>query len=1087
MDVSENVPSFSLVGRNSHPVGTIYLDEAFWQACSKLNSDLQAAQGDRQRLKAQEDFLQSVVVISTHWMPFDPGAFTPGGEADADVVAAGTELVRALDTDVTVFPPRGLSAVTSLSVPEADLQKAIQTKLGVVTPKLEQAQATVKQQSEKASEHEVSIADTFPALAALVADLEADLATAEPALIAATAALDSLNAKDVGELKSLKKPPGGVEDVTAACLCMLQSKDLPLKKVDTSWREARSLMSPPQRFIDMLRGLKQKMDDGLLPKSNFRNVKSFLELEHFSVEVMKKKSNAAACIAEFIINMSIYNDINEACEPKRLKIAKPRAELEHAKKAREVAVATRDRAQEDADALTEQVKRLSVRDQNLAVVLVFKRCLVCRADAIVKFVHPYVASSGVQISLPPQERRERLAIAEKRAAEVQQAKDTLAAEAKEIAQQKDVVERGLEAVRPMLAEAENALKASTAKDISLLKSMKSPPNLVKRVFDACLILCMKDVVETKAVNVSLGRGDELQLGTSWGSSKAMMSDPSNFLLSLRKRLPAGKLSDYAKQMVNEETLELLYPYLSAIDFTPDDARRVAGALAGLVFWVRAEASYVDVAKIQKPKVETLRIAQAKQKREALALEKAQAELTELKQLRARWEHVAPDSSGYATLEYGRDEHPCYELDDCRSCVHRLRFDNSASAAAVFVELFECERRPPGEASGADSISELTLTAEADGDDAEVRTKLEYVKKVAEGKLPLTHSRFLTGVETRPATGFQYGAVIHYEVRVRVPGRTPVHVPPVDEQVELKPQTKVLYLQDGQLVDGRVERCVQARRFELQLLGKDGAAPSGGDQASSTMVIDLNGMNHCEQSFENARAYEMARLDHCQQLASSLELVEDAITGKKLEIRKQLLYIDLNMTSSAKVKTASAATPTSWDDVRQAKDIAHRLLNSTARNRQLIDPPPILSAPAPVEPRHVVSVYLHACLTLLSHRCHRCPLTPLWQSALARGPAKRGVRCSSLTSSQTCPTVGTSPSSAPSSQCRCSSSCSGLRVMCATRSSRAGPQARTICSGFTSRWRTSRIRGVSACSSRRRRYAAWLSSSTASMRPPGLRS
>ena len=1058
VDVSENVPSFSLVGRNSHPVATVYLDEAFWQACNKLNSDLQAAQGDRQRFKAQEDFLQSVAVVSTHWMPFDPGAFTPeGGEADAEVVAVGTELVRALDTDVAVFPPKGLSAVTSLSVPEADLQKAIQTKLGVVTPKLEQAQATVKQQSEKARELQESQGTGIEAMErevrAMKETIEKDLAAAEPALVKASAALDSLTVKDLGELKSLKKPPGGVDDVTAAVICLLQTKDAPFKKIDTSWKMAQQMMSPPPKFLEVMRGFKEKIDDGFVPKSNFRNIQDLLKLEHFDPEVMRSKSNAAACLADFVININVYNTISEDVEPKREMALRATNQLEQATNARRVAVATLAKAKEDVEAMTEQVKRLTVTDQkNLAVALLFRRCLVCRADAIVKFAHPYVAPIGVQISLTPEERRERLATAKKREAEVQQIKDKLAAEAMELAREKDAVERDLEAAKPMLAEAENALKALTANlaQIGQLRSLKSPPNLAKRVLDACLILCMKDVVPTKAVSVSLGRGDELLLESSWKSSTAMMSEKT-FLNGLLRRLPAGKLSDYAKQMVNEETLELLYPYLSAVDFTSNDARRVATAAAGLVTWVRAEVSYVDVAKVQKPKVEQLRAAQATQKRATVALEKAQAELARLKQMRARWEAVAPSSSGYASLEYGRDEHPCYELDDCRSCVHRLRFDNSASAAAVLVELFEVERRPPGEASGADRAAELQnelneLKAEHGeytganlrGNEHEHRDlavkeeiankELEPLKKVVQGQLPLTHARFLTGVETRPTTAFQAGAVIHYEVRVRVPGPTPVYVSPVAENVELKPQTKVLFLQDDQLVDGRVQRCVHKRRFELQLLDKDGAVPSsgGGDKASSTKEMDLNGMNYCEQRFGSAREFEAARLEHCQQLASSLELVEDAITGKKLKIREQLLYIDLNMTSSAKTKAAPAgsakAARANWDDLGQAKDIAHRMLASTARSRHLIDPPPILSAPTPVEPPHNASLPPSA-----SHPAFP-PLPPLstsWsQSARVRALARRGAHCSLRTSSPRCPTATTPrPSLAPSSRFRCSCLCS----------------------------------------------------------------
>ena len=44
--------------------------------------------------------------------------------------------------------------------------------------------------------------------------------------------------------------------------------------------------------------------------------------------------------------------------------------------------------------------------------------------------------------------------------------------------------------------------------------------------------------------------------------------------------------------------------------TPDDARKVASALAGLCTWVRAMALYVDIAKVVKPKMDALADAMA---------------------------------------------------------------------------------------------------------------------------------------------------------------------------------------------------------------------------------------------------------------------------------------------------------------------------------------------------------------------------------------------------------------------------------------------------------------------------------------------
>jgi len=206
--------------------------------------------------------------------------------------------------------------------------------------------------------------------------------------------------------------------------------------------------------------------------------------------------------------------------------------------------------------------------------------------------------------------------AEKKKAEVQAVKDTLAGEAEVISSQKDSVEQDLLAAKPALDDAENALKAITAKDIGLLKQLKQPPDLVKRVFDVVLILFQKDIVPSAAVVVETKRGAVTQLDGSWMYALPMMAD-IGFL---------GSLERFNKDAINDETVELLFPYLAAPDFTSEDAKKVAGALAGLCTWSRAMALYVDIAKVVKPKMEALKMAEGKLRSANSKLAKAQAEL-----------------------------------------------------------------------------------------------------------------------------------------------------------------------------------------------------------------------------------------------------------------------------------------------------------------------------------------------------------------------------------------------------------------------------------------------------------------------------
>ena len=58
----------------------------------------------------------------------------------------------------------------------------------------------------------------------------------------------------------------------------------------------------------------------------------------------------------------------------------------------------------------------------------------------------------------------------------------------EIAAVKDDAERDLAAAKPALDAAVAALNSISPKDINSLKALKNPPDVVKRIFDAVLLL-----------------------------------------------------------------------------------------------------------------------------------------------------------------------------------------------------------------------------------------------------------------------------------------------------------------------------------------------------------------------------------------------------------------------------------------------------------------------------------------------------------------------------------------------------------------------------------------------------------------------
>ncbi|KAJ9515913.1 hypothetical protein QJQ45_016901, partial [Haematococcus lacustris] len=134
------------------------------------------------------------------------------------------------------------------------------------------------------------------------ASCEKDLAAAEPLVVQAEAALDTLNKKDLGEAKSLKKPPAGVDDITAVIIILLENAPK-----DRTWGAAQKLMNNVDKFLERLKGYKvsvdapqacllasAQIDEGKVAKKTVDATRSYLELPHFNRDAIWTKSRAAA-------------------------------------------------------------------------------------------------------------------------------------------------------------------------------------------------------------------------------------------------------------------------------------------------------------------------------------------------------------------------------------------------------------------------------------------------------------------------------------------------------------------------------------------------------------------------------------------------------------------------------------------------------------------------------------------------------------------------------------------------------------------------------------------------------------------------
>lgn len=188
--------------------------------------------------------------------------------------------------------------------------------------------------------------------------------------------------------------------------------------------------------------------------------------------------------------------------------------------------------------------------------------------------------------------------AEKKRAEVEVVKEAVAHDAAIVAQGEAEAKKDLEAAEPALLEAIESLNSITANDFVTLKKLANPPALIKRIFDAVSILLHRPLLVPGSEMVK----GALWITDSWDFSGRQLASDTSTLDTLKD------FGNSKKDNINEETCELLLPYLWMDGFTADAARKACGNVAGLCTWVSSMYKYINIAKIVAPKKEALRIA-----------------------------------------------------------------------------------------------------------------------------------------------------------------------------------------------------------------------------------------------------------------------------------------------------------------------------------------------------------------------------------------------------------------------------------------------------------------------------------------------
>ncbi|XP_047526088.1 dynein beta chain, ciliary-like isoform X1 [Pieris napi] len=152
-----------------------------------------------------------------------------------------------------------------------------------------------------------------------------DLAKAEPALLAAQEALNTLNKNNLTELKAFGSPPDAVVTVTAAVL-VLFSKKGKLPK-DRSWKACKLMMNKVDQFLyDLVYYDKENIHPDVI-----KAVQPYIKNPDFNAEFIMSKSAAAAGLCSWVINIVKFYDVYVVVEPKRRALNAANAELQAAR------------------------------------------------------------------------------------------------------------------------------------------------------------------------------------------------------------------------------------------------------------------------------------------------------------------------------------------------------------------------------------------------------------------------------------------------------------------------------------------------------------------------------------------------------------------------------------------------------------------------------------------------------------------------------------------------------------------------------------------------------------------------------------
>jgi dynein heavy chain len=187
---------------------------------------------------------------------------------------------------------------------------------------------------------------------------------------------------------------------------------------------------------------------------------------------------------------------------------------------------------------------------------------------------------------------------------VQTIKNKCVADATRIGAEKAACMADLAKAQPFVDEAETAIRSIKPADIGEVKKFANPAVIIQLVLDGILLLFKLPMLPTKSVVHVIAKQEVKFVDPSFRPYGVALMNKADFLNQV------VEFGNNGKDLINEETIELLSAYVDMEHFTSAVAKNASKAAEGLCTWVRAMKFYHEASKVVKPKLEALSIAEA---------------------------------------------------------------------------------------------------------------------------------------------------------------------------------------------------------------------------------------------------------------------------------------------------------------------------------------------------------------------------------------------------------------------------------------------------------------------------------------------